>query len=422
MVTAETPAHQLFQMGQESGSRTVCLFGVDYFFRFCVNWFMHCKFYPAIANIPSSLWNELFDSENPFVQHAFLLALEESGCVAPHSGWQAQHMLLMDGDQPLAVMPLYAKDNSYGEFVFDWGWAEAYQRYGLDYYPKLITAIPFSPVAGPRVGMSAAAVPKEVFAALLNALQQLAEQHRYSSWHLLFPGKRLRSALLDFHQEGAFLQREAVQFHWYNRGYSGFDDFLATLRSSRRKNVKRERRLVAEQGISVQRKTGVAISDEEWQGFYHCYVSTYRKRSGHDGYLNRDFFDRLRSSMASRLMLVVARHADEIIACSLFLFDSNRLYGRYWGALQEFSCLHFETCFYQGIEFCIEHGLREFDPGTQGEHKLMRGFEPVKSASYHWIADGRFRAAIAEFLAHEKRNTDSYQKQAEAFLPYKKAE
>jgi predicted N-acyltransferase len=381
---------------------------------------MHCKFYSSISDIPSTLWNDLFDSENPFVQHAFLLALEESGCVSPEKGWQAQHMMLMEEDKPLAVMPMYAKNNSYGEFVFDWGWAEAYERHGLNYYPKLITAIPFSPVAGPRVGVSSTADPGAVFAALLDALHQLAEMHHYSSWHLLFPGQRLQTALLELKDEGAFLHREAVQFHWYNRDYSGFDDFLAILRSSRRKNLKRERRKVVEQGITMQRKTGAEISDGEWQGFFDCYMSTYRKRSGHDGYLNRDFFDRLRETMSAQIMLVVARHADKIVACSLFLFDSRRLYGRYWGALQEFSCLHFETCFYQGIEFCIEQGLQEFDPGTQGEHKLMRGFEPVKSASYHWIADKRFRVAIADFLNHEKRSTDQYKVQAETYLPYKK--
>jgi len=383
---------------------------------------MHCKFYATIADIPSSLWNELFDSENPFVQHAFLLALEESGCVSPQNGWHAHHMMLLDENQPLAVMPLYAKNNSYGEFVFDWGWAEAYERHGLSYYPKLVTAIPFSPVAGPRVGVSSSAVPGEVFTALLDALQQLSEARGYSSWHLLFPGQRLQAALLELKDAGAFLHREAVQFHWYNRDYLVFDDFLASLRSSRRKNVKRERRMVAEQGVTMQRKTGADISDEEWQGFFDCYMSTYRKRSGHDGYLNRDFFDRLRATMAAQLMLVVARHAGEIVACSLFLFDSHRLYGRYWGALQTFSCLHFETCFYQGIEFCLERGLQEFDPGTQGEHKLMRGFEPVKSASYHWISDNRFREAIADFLIHEKRSTDLYKEQAETYLPYRKTE
>ena len=383
---------------------------------------MHCKIHSSIAEIPPKLWNTLFGSKNPFVQHAFLLAMEESGCVTTLTGWQARHMVLMDNDEPLAAMPLYEKTDSYGEFVFDWGWAEAYQRYGLNYYPKLVTAIPFSPVAGPRVGVAPNADAGLVFPALLNALHQLAEQHQYSSWHLLFPGKRLQKALLELKEEGAFLHREAVQFHWYNRDYHGFDDFLATLRSSRRKNVKRERRKVAEQGISLQRKRGADITDEEWHGFFECYMDTYRKRSGHDGYLNRDFFDQLRNTMASQLMLVVARHDGEIVACSLFLFDHRRLYGRYWGALRDFSCLHFETCFYQGIEFCIENGLQEFDPGTQGEHKLMRGFEPVKSASYHWIADSRFRSAIADFLQHEKRGTEQYKQQAESFLPYKKIE
>lgn len=381
---------------------------------------MHCKCYSSISDISPALWNGLFSSQNPFVQHAFLLALEQSGCVSAETGWQARHMVLMEGEHPQAVMPLYAKNNSFGEFVFDWGWADAYARHGLDYYPKLLTAIPFSPVAGPRVGMSATAQPDMVLAALLGAIHQLAREHAYSSWHLLFPGHRLQKALLEMRDDGAFLHREAVQFHWFNRNYRSFDDFLATLRSSRRKNIKRERRLVGEAGVTLERKAGADITDEEWQGFYLCYTNTYRKRSGHDGYLNRDFFDRLKKTMSANLMLVVARREGQIVACSLFLFDQDHLYGRYWGGLQDISCLHFESCFYQGIEFCIDNGLTRFDPGTQGEHKLIRGFEPVKSASYHWIADSRFRAAIAQFLSHEKRGTDEYQQQAESYLPYRK--
>jgi len=381
---------------------------------------MQCQFHTSITDIAPELWNKLFNTENPFVQHAFLLALEQSGSVGTQTGWQPQHMLVMEEDRPLAVMPLYAKSHSYGEFVFDWGWADAYARHGLDYYPKLLTAIPFSPVAGPRIGLAADADPTEVFEVLLTALHQFAESHGFSSWHLLFPGLRLQAMLADMKDEGAFLHREAVQFHWFNRNYLEFDDFLVSLRSARRKNLKRERRLVAEQGISIQRKSGEQISDEEWQGFYHCYMNTYQKRSGHSGYLNREFFDRLRETMTAQLMLIVARRDDQIVACSLFLYDSRRLYGRYWGALEDISCLHFEACFYQGIEFCIEHGLQEFDPGTQGEHKLMRGFEPVKSVSYHWIADTRFRTAIADFLNAEKRSTDQYQAQAETYLPYRK--
>lgn len=381
---------------------------------------MQCNIHSSIANIPAACWDSLFDSENPFVKHAFLLALEESGCVNADTGWQAHHLELVDGDEPLAVMPLYAKNNSYGEFVFDWGWAEAYQRHGLDYYPKLVTAIPFSPVQGPRVGVSATCDTDDVFRALLGAIHQLADSQHFSSWHLLFPGLQLQTALLEMKGEGAFLHREAIQFHWFNRDYRTFDDFLSTFRSSRRKNIKRERRMVVEQGVRMQRKTGIDITDEEWQGFYHCYQSTYLKRSGHSGYLNREFFDQLRKTMPEKLMLVVARLEDEIVACSLFLYDNARLYGRYWGALKDVSCLHFEACFYQGIEFCIDHGIRKFDPGTQGEHKLMRGFEPVKSASYHWIANQQFRSAIADFLNHEKRSTEMYKRQAETYLPYRR--
>lgn len=383
---------------------------------------MDCKYYASIADIPAAVWDGLFNNENPFVQHAYLLALEESGCVNAKTGWQPRHMLLLEDGQPLAVMPLYVKSHSYGEFVFDWGWAEAYERHGLSYYPKLVSAIPYTPVTGPRIGIAAGAQPDKVYGALADEIQRLALTRSYSGWHLLFPDQALQQGFNEIPDTAALLQREAVQFHWTNHAYNSFDDFLATLRSARRKNLKRERRKVAEQGISLMRKTGKDISDEEWQGFYFCYMDTYRKRSGHDGYLNQDFFDRLRATMADRLMLVVARSGLRIVAASLFLFDKDALYGRYWGALQDVSCLHFEACFYQGIEFCIERGLAKFDPGTQGEHKLMRGFEPVRSASYHWIADVRFRDAIADFLRHEKRGTDSYQKQAETLLPYKKGE
>lgn len=381
---------------------------------------MEIAVHNSIAEIPAGSWDRLFDSQNPFVKHAFLLAMENSGCAVPETGWQPQHLVLRKDENVIAVMPLYAKHDSYGEFVFDWGWAEAYQRHGLSYYPKLVTAIPFSPVSGPRIGLAKDADEKEVLQAMLNTIHQLSEERGYSSWHLLFPGSELQAALLDLHEDGACLHREAVQFHWFNQGYGCFDDFLSGLRSSRRKNVKRERRLVREQGVDVERKTGADIGDEEWAGFFRCYQSTYLKRSGHRGYLNQAFFEQLRASMPDQLMMVVARREGEIVASSLFLYDQDRLYGRYWGALQDVSCLHFEACFYQGIEFCLEHGIQAFDPGTQGEHKLMRGFEPVKSTSYHWIANRQFRAAIADFLQLEKRSTEAYKQAAESYLPYRK--
>jgi len=381
---------------------------------------MYCKSYSTIAEIPPPLWDGAFNSDNPFVQHAFLSALEESGCVSARTGWQPLHLVLFDGEEAVAVMPSYAKSHSYGEFVFDWGWAEAYARHGLDYYPKLISAIPFSPVMGPRIGMLPTARAAVVYPAMIEAIQQLALTRNYSSWHLLFPEHDLQRAFGGMLEQGTIQQREAVQFHWFNRDYHSFDDFLLTLRSARRKKIKRERRRVAEQGVSLQRKTGQEISSRDWQDFYRCYLDTYRKRSGHDGYLNRDFFDRLHQSMPGQLMLVVARNGSATVAASLFLYDSNTLYGRYWGALEDISCLHFEACFYQGIEFCIERGLQRFDPGTQGEHKLLRGFEPIRSLSYHWIKDTGFRRAIADFLRLEKRSTDIYQQRAETVLPNKR--
>lgn len=382
---------------------------------------MQSTFHSSIAEIDPELWDDVFGSDNPFVQHAYLLALEQSACVSAETGWQPRHLVLSDDSKVVAVMPSYVKSHSYGEFVFDWGWAEAYERHGLNYYPKLISAIPFSPVTGPRIGVVSGTSAGDVLAEIIEAVRQLTLTHDYSGWHLLFPDQALQQVFAQMHDDGTILHRQAVQFHWFNRDYRTFDDFLATFRSARRKNLKRERRRVKEQGVRLQRKTGAEISDEDWQGFYHCYVDTYRKRSGHDGYLNREFFDLLRQNMAERLMLVVAHNESGIIAASLFLFDNDTLYGRYWGALQDISCLHFEACFYQGIEFCIERGLQKFDPGTQGEHKLMRGFEPVMSVSYHWLKDARFRAAIADFLRHEKRGTDSYQEQAEAFLPYRRS-
>ncbi len=382
---------------------------------------LHCKTYAAITDIPPCVWDGLFATDNPFVSHAFLSALEASACVGATSGWQSRHMLLMNGDKAVAAMPLYCKHNSYGEFVFDWGWADAFARHGLEYYPKLVTAVPFSPVAGPRIGIASGQDDGAIYAALLNAVRQQAEAENFSSWHLLFPDKSQQQALAGKVDERLFLRREAIQFHWFNQAYRSFDDFLATFRSARRKNIRRERRKVAEQGITLERKTGADITGAEWRGFYQCYRDTYRKRSGHDGYLNRAFFEKLREGMSDSLLMVIAREGQQLLASSLFLYDDHRLYGRYWGALQDVSCLHFETCFYQGIEFCIERGLSGFDPGTQGEHKLLRGFEPIKSASFHWIADRRFAAAIADFLSRERRHTDAYQRQAAAYLPYKKS-
>ncbi len=380
---------------------------------------LRVQFHSSISAIDPHLWDGLFHCDNPFIQHAFLLALEESGCVSAKTGWQPQHLVLYQRDRAVAVLPLYIKSHSHGEFVFDWGWVEAYQRYGLAYYPKLLTAVPFTPSAGPRAGFAPGQDRGELARALVARVKQHAKRLDCSSWHLLFSepelGKRLERI-----PECHLLHRQDVQFHWFNRGYGCFDDFLLALRSARRKGLKRERRLVAEQGVTLLRKTGEEISDEDWSGFFRCYCRTYLKHSGHPGYLTKDFFLRLLAKMRDQLMLVVAHRDGAMIASSLFLFDTHRLYGRYWGALADVRCLHFEACFYQGVEFCIEKQIAEFDPGTQGEHKLLRGFEPFTTASYHWISEPRFRDAIGDYLKMERKGVQSYGERVAEYLPFKR--
>jgi hypothetical protein len=380
---------------------------------------LDAQFFPNIANIDPAEWNGLFRSANPFVCHRFLSALERSGCVGTDTGWEPRHLVMRRNGEPVAAMPLYVKSHSHGEFVFDWAWAEAYARHGLDYYPKLLTAIPYSPVTGPRIGIRAGEAEAELLTEIVSQLRQLCDVVNCSGWHLLFPEAGLEAGLETLSGAG-LLRRTDVQFHWHNRNYGGFETFLASLRSSRRKNVRKERSKVAQAGVQICRMTGGQISDEEWEGFYACYRHTYLKRSGHPGYLNREFFRLLRATMAEQLMLVVAERDGQMLASALFLFDDRTLYGRYWGALEQVDFLHFECCFYQGIEFCIERGLGVFDPGTQGEHKLMRGFEPVETASFHWISDPRFRAAIGEYLEREKDGVRLYRKQARSLLPYRR--
>jgi predicted N-acyltransferase len=381
---------------------------------------LQANFLTTIRDFAPASWDALFAGCNPFAKHAFLLALEESGSVCDDTGWQPLHLVLARDGQNVAVMPLYLKSHSYGEFVFDWAWAEAYRRNGADYYPKLLSAIPFSPVAGPRIGIAEGEDPREILPAVLEAVRALAGQLQASGWHLLFPEPGLQQQWEDSGCAAGMLRREDVQFHWVNHGYDAFDAFLGALRSSRRKNIRRERRRVQAQGVALERLTGAQISSAHWDEFYRCYCATYEKRSGHSGYLNRAFFDQLLQSMRENLLLVSARRADGLVGSALFLFDEQRLYGRYWGAVEPVDCLHFEACFYQGIEFCIERGLQVFDPGTQGEHKLMRGFEPVRTVSYHWLADQRFQAALAGWLRQESRGVSSYEESAREFLPFKR--
>jgi len=373
------------------------------------------RFVDSIEAVAAADWDAVLASDYPFLKHAFLAALESSGAATRESGWQPRHLLIERDGALIGHMPLYLKYHSYGEYVFDWSWADAWHRNGLEYYPKLLSAIPFTPATGPRLSLLPhcdTAELREVAGRFL--CEQAAESA--SSLHVLFT--RMDE---DGHWRQAGLSRRlAPQYHWFNRDYQSFDDFLATFSSRKRKSLRRERRLVAEAGVTLRRIEGPDISAGHWQHFYHCYQMTYAKRSGHGGYLNQTFFASLGKTMPDHLLMVLAERDGEPIACALNFHDGETLYGRYWGCLREVECLHFEACYYQGIEYCIERGLRRFDPGAQGEHKIQRGFEPVETRSRHWIVDPRFRAAVDRFLQDERPAIERYLHDARQLLPFKK--
>lgn len=373
------------------------------------------RFLSSLADIDADIWNALCGTDYPFLRHEFLLALETSGCTGEGSGWEPCHLLLEDeAGRAQCCMPLYTRSNSWGEYVFDWAWADAYARHGLDYYPKLVTAIPYTPCAGPRLGMAAAADAGVLRSAVLEAVKEKARSLDASGWHLLFPDATERERISD----PQLLLRCGSQYQWFNRGYADFEDFLAGLNSRKRKNLRKERAHVAAQGFRFRMLEGADISSEDWQHFYAFYASTYHVR-GRRPYLNPAFFRMLGDTMAQQLMLVLVDAGEDCVAGALFFKGGDTLYGRYWGAAADFQFLHFETCYYQGIDYCIRHKLGRFDSGAQGEHKIQRGFEPVPTWSLHWIADSRFREAIARFVVEEARHQEQYRAHAASFLPFK---
>jgi predicted N-acyltransferase len=364
-----------------------------------------------LSDIDSSAWDGLLATPQPFLSHAFLSALEDSGSVGARSGWQPAHRLLTDAQgRPLAAMPLYVKNNSYGEYVFDWGWADACQRAGIAYYPKLLCAVPFSPVSGERLlGATEGA------AALVDELAQSLEAKDFSGLHINFTDGAADAVMRG---RAHWLERIGCQFHWHNRGYRDFQDFLDALASRKRKQMRKEREQVAGQGIDFDWREGHALSEAEWDFVYACYANTYRVR-GQMPYLTRSFFSLLAERMPRAIRVVLARQAGRPVAMAFSLRDGDSLYGRYWGCLAEFDRLHFETCFYQGIEQAIAAGLRRFDAGAQGEHKLIRGFEPVVTRSWHYLAHPGLRAAVAAFLQQERVGVLAYAEDARAALPYR---
>ena len=349
----------------------------------------------------------------PFMRPEFLDALEQSKSVCAESGWQPIHLSLQS-EHGTGFMPLYLKQHSMGEYVFDHAWANAYHENGLEYYPKLLTAIPFTPSTGLRItGIDN--LNANHCGQLLEEVLSVADETGASSWHLLFPDNQLL-ALFD---DPRLLRRSGVQYHWHNRDYGCFEDFLSMMNSRKRKMVRKERAEIARQEIDVEVLVGKAIDADIWALFYQLYERTYAKRNGTRGYLTETFFSQIAVTMPEQIAMAVARQNGVPIACALYFFDSDTLYGRYWGSVGEFSYLHFELCYYRGIEFAIKLGLKRYDAGAQGEHKLMRGFEPTQTASLHWIKHPQFNDAVAQFLKREDKGIAEHMQQATKLLPFK---
>lgn len=373
----------------------------------------------SMRHVPDQFWSS---QSTPFMQRAFWLALEESGAIGVEKGWFGQHLMLYRADQLVAVLPLFVKTHNRGEYVFDHTWAQAYARHGLDYYPRLVTSVPFTPVTGSRVLLANDVLLADVLPTLLHGIQSLAQKFGASSWHGLF----LDSRFLESYQQAVFnaktpklAERINVQFLWENKDYSDFAAFLDVLTAKRRKSIRVEREKVTAQGISCRWLEGNAISHFDWQFFYQCYQNTYLIR-GQKPYLAIEFFIQLGATMPESLALVIAKDSDQNpIAAALFFKDEQTLYGRYWGATCDVDSLHFEVCYYQGIEYAVRQGLRWFDPGTQGEHKLIRGFAPVLTHSMHWLAEPAFMAAVTDFTVRERVGVEAYFEEAKGCLPYK---
>ena len=374
---------------------------------------MELRIFPNVKDLPYKEWEQAFSSGYPFLKQRFLQGLESSGSTNGDSGWQNCHLTLFDDEKSIAMAPGFLKSHSYGEYVFDWSWADAWHRSGLDYYPKLVTAIPFTPATGPRIWTEANT--SNALPGFINAVTDWCESEKISSWHILFPEEETSSALSEL----GLVQRMTTQFHWFNRGYNHFDDFLAEFNSRKRKALKKERAAITAQNLWLSTKTGAEISEADWNFFYYCYQTTYLKRSGHEGYLTGEFFTGVCPSLGEDTVMVIAHEGENPVAAALYFVDGQTLYGRYWGCLKEFDFLHFEACYYRGIEYCIEKGLSRFDPGAQGEHKIQRGFEPTLTYSNHWISEPRLKDAVADFCRRDCDHVRRYRDEAATLLPFK---
>ncbi len=371
------------------------------------------KLHSQIRDIDPAQWNPLVANGYPFLQHQLLDAMEQHGCVGEHAGWIPRHLGCYDdsGDL-LGAMPMYEKHNSWGEFVFDYAWADAYHRAGLQYYPKLVNAIPFTPATGQRV-LARPDRRQQVAEKLIDAGRQLMHQGEFSGIHSLFVENQDFESL----SQTQALTRIDCQFHWHNHDYRDFDHFLSTLKSKKRKNIRQERRKVVDSGVTIRRLDGNTAREQDWQDFTAMYQQIYDRKYGSPAF-NLAFFLEVAAQLPDQVLLILVNSGQHCVAGALMYHDDSTLYGRHWGCRGYLDSLHFEVCYYQGIEFCIERGLRRFDPGAQGEHKVARGFVPTETRSLHWIAGRPFQQAIADFVQREQSGVRGYIQAVEAHSPY----
>jgi uncharacterized protein len=368
----------------------------------------------SIADVDATKWDGLAGSEFPFLRHEFLHAGERTGCVSSASGWSPRHVTVYDRSGGLtAAMPLYEKTHSWGEFVFDWSWAQAYHRAGIEYYPKLVSAVPFTPAPSPRLLLKDRN-DRESAGVLVDAAVALAKESGCSSLHVLFPEERE----LDVLRNSGLELRKDCQFHWHNRNYRSFEDFLATFSSAKRKKARRDRRRVREQEISFRWLKGGDTDDAVWKDVYWMISATFLHR-GSMPYYDYEFFTAVSRALPDNVLVILAERKRRPIAAAVFYESTDTLYGRYWGCSSHYDALHFETCYYQGIDYCIANGLARFEPGTQGEHKISRGFIPVSTWSAHWLAKPEFFSAVGRYLKEEQRHVERYMDAVSDHSPYR---
>lgn len=379
----------------------------------------NAHFIDSIHHISVQDWCRLSPKTSVFDRYDFFSSLENSQSAVANQGWQPHHLLVSqtneqsDTPQVDAILPMYLKSHSWGEYVFDWSWAEAYEKSGLNYYPKLVATLPFTPISSDKVFSDTVPYP-----VIFDLLTQYCHQQNIPSWHILYCPKinTLKKTTEESNTQDVY-ERNTVQFHWFNHNYKDFDDFIGHFTSRKRKNTRKERLSISQQNLKIRKVLGKDITQQELEFFYLTYQLTYMKR-GHSPHLTLEFFKQSLAKMKDNILLIIASDFEEDVACAWFYFDDKQLYGRYWGATKSYNNLHFELCYYQGIDFCIEKQLERFNPGTQGEHKIQRGFEPILTYSYHWIKQTEFKVPVKNFCAQEQQQLRSYLKQCQQYLPF----